>query len=95
MIIWIIRGDTGIGRRSWNRFEIALSQIVVKHRYEKSITNAPDPYFIIGDSSGSGGVYDVMIGEPDLKMWKNIGSIIATPVGPSENEITINFPRDF
>ena len=37
------------------------------------------------------GVYDVMIGEPDLKIWKNIGSLIATPVGSSGNEITINF----
>ena len=38
------------------------------------------------------GAYDVMIGEPDLKMWKTVESLIATPDGLSGNEITINFP---
>lgn len=39
------------------------------------------------------GAYDVVVGEPDLKMWKKVESLIATPEGLSGNEITINFPE--
>ena len=38
------------------------------------------------------GAYDVVVGEPDLKMWKKTEPLIATPNGLSGNEITINFP---